>query len=271
MFPKYEFRDAPIYAALRKHQGNYPGRFHKHLEIMVVIHSSIRVTIDGNTYILHPGDLYVAFPNILHAIESADAETIVVLVDFEKFQNFHDILQYNYPQCPVLRAGGYPSTVIDSMKRMAELNASNVPYVQETLAGYGNAVLGELLGCLQLQKRDMDGTLLQQLQLYILQNYTKSISLDDIAHELGYSKFHISRVVSQLFGCNFRSLINSFRISLAQNLLLTTGDSIGQIATICGFKSHSSFNRVFLLQTGITPNEYRRNTESVPEKPALYE
>ena len=117
----------------------------------------------------------------------------------------------------------------------------------------------------------MDGTLLQQLQFYILQNYTRQITLDDVAQALGYSKFYISRIITNLFGCNFRTLINSYRISLAQNLLVTTNKTIGQIALSCGFKSQSAFNRIFLQQTDITPNQYRKQTEQIPEKPVLYE
>ena len=88
MFPKYEYRNYPIYVGYRKHQGNYPARFHKHLEAMLVKSSQVKATIDGASYLLQPGDLYIAFPNVLHAVEAYDAEALVMIVDFENNKAF---------------------------------------------------------------------------------------------------------------------------------------------------------------------------------------
>lgn len=227
--------------------------------------SHIRSEYETNT-----GDLYIAFPNLLHAIEARNAHAMVLLVDFEKCQAFHDILLHNAPENPVLRKGDYPEWVLRTMERMTALAKENGPYQQETLAGYTNAVLSELLGLLTLVPRNMDGPLIQQLQFYILDNYTREITLESAAQELGYSKFYISRLLKDLFGCNFRALINGYRIDLAQNLLLTEDRSIGQIARECGFKSQSAFNRTFIQQTGMTPKEYRQQTDLNPEKPGLH-
>lgn len=269
MFPKYEYRNYPIYVGERKHQGSYPARFHKHLEAMLVKSSQVKVTIDTTVYTLHPGDLYVAFPNVLHAIEADDAEATVIIVDFEKYPAFHDVLLHNRPEPPVLRAGEYDPVIRDIFRRMVQLTGQESPYTRDALAGYANALLGEMLNNLQLVERSTNSGLLQELIFYILQNYTKPITLEHAAQALGYSKFYISRAISGLFGSNFRALINSYRVSMAQNLLITTDLPIGQIATQCGFQNQSAFNRIFLEQTGITPGGYRRQTLTPPERPSV--
>lgn len=271
MFPEYEHRDQPIYARIHGRQGNYPARFHKHVEILLVVSSSIRLTIQGNTYTLEPGDLYIAFPNLLHGLEADNARAMVLLVDFEKCPAFHDVLLHSSPEIPVLRKGQYPEAVLQTIERMIQLAKDDTPYTQETLVGYANAVLGELLGQLKLNPRNMDGSLVQKLQFFILEHYTQDISLERAAQELGYSKFYISRSISDLFGCNFRNLINSYRIALAQNLLLSGNQSVGQVARECGFKSQSAFNRTFMQLTGLSPKEYRRQSTLTPEKPTLYQ
>lgn len=270
MFPKYEYRNYPIYVGERKHQGSYPARFHKHLETMLVRSSQVRVTIDGAAYTLHPGDLYIAFPNVLHAIEATDAEAIVMIADFEKYPAFHDVLLHNRPEPPVLRAGEYHPAILDILQRMVQLTTQQSPYKQEALAGYANALLGELLGCLTLTERSTDSSLLQQLIFFILQNYTKPITLDNAAQALGYSKFYISRAIGGLFGCNFPTLINSYRIGMAQNLLVSTDLPVGQIAKDCGFRNQSAFNRIFLVQAGLTPGQYRQQVTQPPEMPGVY-
>lgn len=270
MFPKYEYRNYPTYVGERKHQGSYPARFHKHLEAMLVKSSQVKVTIDGTAYILQPGDLYVAFPNVLHAIEAYEAEALMMIVDFEKYPAFHDVLLHNRPEPPVLRAGEYDPVILDIFQRMVQLITQDSPYRQEALAGYANALLGELLNNLQLVERSTDSSLLQEMIFYILQNYTKPITLEHAAQSLGYSKFYISRTISGLFGCNFRSLINSYRVSMAQNLLVTTDQPVGQIAKACGFQNQSAFNRIFLDQVGIAPGQYRKQAVAMPEMPAVY-
>ena len=270
MFPEYEHREQPIYAKMHTHQCNYPARFHKHIEILIVQNTTLRLTVQGRAYELMPGDLYIIFPNILHTIEASNAEAMVMLVDFEKCPAFQELLLHTCPEIPVLRKGAYPESVLYTMNRAIELAKADVPYRQETLAGYANGMLGELLAQLKLIPRNMDAPLIQQLQFYILEHYTQDISLEHIARELGYSKYYISRLIGDLFGCNFRTLINAYRIALAQNLLVSGDQSIGQIALDCGYKSQSAFNRTFMLQTGLTPKEYRHKTAQPPQKPALH-
>ena len=93
----------------------------------------------------------------------------------------------------------------------------------------------------------------------IMENYAEELTLEELARRLGYSKFHLSRVVSDTFHCNFRTLLNSYRISAAEELLRSTRKTVLDIAYATGFQNQSSFNRVFLKITGMTPNQFRNS------------
>lgn len=272
MYPKYEYRNSPIQVVYwKKHLYSYPARFHKHFETLLVKSDSAVVHIDGKTYTLYPGDVYVVFPNVLHSVEGSNATACGVVVDFEIYQAFHDVLVHNVPDPPILRKGEFPDAVYTILERMEELECKkDPPFKQNILAGYASALLGELMGSLNLVKRNMDDGLLQRLILYFLHNYTHDVTLEDVARELNYSKYYISRIVSNTFGCNFRTLINTYRISMAQNLLVATGKSVSEIALECGFKNQSSFNRIFLKHCNVTPGEYRKKMGPAPEKPVLH-
>ena len=270
MFPKYEYRNCSINVSRRTNQGSYPGRFHKHLEVMVVCSAQIRVTIDTQSYLLQPGDLYVVFPNVLHAIEAEGAEVVAMIVDFEKYPAFQDVLLHHYPEIPVLRKGEFHPIVYDILNRMVSLKSQDISHRTDTLEGYANALLGELLSTMKLTKRSSDSSLLQKLIFYIMQNYTSDITLDRIAQSLGYSKYYISREIRLLFGCNLCTLINSYRLSMAQNLLLSGDAPISKIAADCGFRNQSAFNRLFLKQIGMTPGKYRKEGSQAPEMPVVY-
>ena len=140
----------------------------------------------------------------------------------------------------------------------------------DILLSYANALLCELLQQLTLQPRESDNDLVQKLVVYLLDNYTNDISLDDLADDLGYSKYYISRSICHTFGCNFRNLVNSYRIAMAQNLILSTKQHISQIAFACGFNNQSSFNRIFLAQCGMTPIAYRKSNAKTVTEPHLY-
>ena len=173
MFPQYEYRNASIYVKARPMDQSYPARFHKHLEAVVVKTNTLGVMIDGKNYVLDPGDVYVAFPNVLHSLEAGEADVVVAVVDFELYQAFHDILVHNTPACPVLRKGEFSEAVYSLFDRMAQLAETDMPYKQNTLAGYANALLGELLAGITLVRRNVDDSLLQQLIFYFLRNYTR--------------------------------------------------------------------------------------------------
>ena len=63
---------------------------------------------------------------------------------------------------------------------------------------------------------------------------------------------------------NMVAYLNQYRIVQAQRLLLTTNDSVAEIATACGFGSLSRFYAVFKQIRNLSPNRFRR-TFSIPK------
>lgn len=104
-----------------------------------------------------------------------------------------------------------------------------------------------------------DEELTIKLLYYIQQNYDKTISLKQIAGEMGYNYTYLSNVFNKIFGCGFSKFVNRFRCNNAAELLRTTNQSMVQISNICGFESIRSFNEQFKLDYGVTPTEYRAN------------
>lgn len=271
MFPRYELRTSAIYVNPQKRINAYPMRFHKQVEIMWVKENNLNVSIDGNDYTLNSGDIYIVFPNILHSVGSAEARTLTIIADDDFFISYHDTLSRFKPEVPVLRKGEFPDIVYTMLLRIEKIRNAKFPQRGNMLSGYISAVLGELINNMKLTERTADGDLVQLLILYLLENYTKDITLDDVARDLSYNKYYISHIISEIFKCNFRLLVNSYRISMAQNLLLSSSKTISEIAYECGFKNQSSFNRIFLKHCGVTPSDFRRVPDEIPEKPTVYE
>src|SRR5215471_1184900 len=83
------------------------------------------------------------------------------------------------------------------------------------------------------------------------------VSLKTLARRAGLSPFHLQRVFSNEVGETPKQLTLRLRLSRAAVLLLTTSDSILDVALACGFQSHEVFTRAFRKRFGMTPRAYR--------------
>ena len=92
---------------------------------------------------------------------------------------------------------------------------------------------------------------------YINRHYQEALSLEEVAEFSGFSKFHFTRIFKQCMNMTFYEYLNQKRISRAEELLSTTGESVTEIAMSSGFSSISAFNRTFKSIKGCSPSEHR--------------
>ncbi|QLG46793.1 tetratricopeptide repeat protein [Costertonia aggregata] len=86
------------------------------------------------------------------------------------------------------------------------------------------------------------------------------ISQTKLAQNLNMSTHHLTEVLSVSLGKNFYDFINLYRVNEAKIIIenLENHDiKMLAIAYKAGFKSKTSFNRVFKKHTGLTPSAYR--------------
>lgn len=95
--------------------------------------------------------------------------------------------------------------------------------------------------------------------LYISENFD-SVTERDAAACCGLSYNHFSASFKKAVGRSFSDYITLLRLSEAEKLLISTEQSITDIALSCGFSSTSHFISRFKAQKGITPGQLRKNT-----------
>ncbi|MCX2679279.1 tetratricopeptide repeat protein [Galbibacter sp. EGI 63066] len=87
------------------------------------------------------------------------------------------------------------------------------------------------------------------------------INQSDLASNLDMSSHHLSEVLNFCFEQNFYNFINIYRVNEARKIMKDPAYIDYKILAIgyeAGFKSKTSFNRVFKNHTGLTPSEYRK-------------
>ena len=92
---------------------------------------------------------------------------------------------------------------------------------------------------------------------YIQGNYSRKLTLCEIAEKTYVSQWHLSKLLNRHTGQSFSELLNRVRIEKARELLTDPALRIGDISEAVGFLDVAHFSRVFKKQMGISANEYR--------------
>jgi YesN/AraC family two-component response regulator len=98
---------------------------------------------------------------------------------------------------------------------------------------------------------------LRKAESFILENYTRKISLKEIANVAGLSPPYFSTIFKEEMGENLSKYLNRLRVEKASRLLLETDMSLSEIAARCCFEDQSWFSKIFKAFTGISPGKYR--------------
>ena len=92
----------------------------------------------------------------------------------------------------------------------------------------------------------------------IRNDYSKPLTLDDLAEEAQLNKQYFCRAFRQATGKAPIDYLNYYRIECAAEQLSLSYVSITEIALSCGFNDLSYFNRLFKRSKGVTPSNYRK-------------
>lgn len=253
---QYEAPRPDIYAISVSNSSGWPPRFHTNLELELVLDGFTEVSVCGRSIRLEPGDIYVVFPNLLHSVITQSGHKTLLMVHPSIIPAFRKLISENQPIFPVIKAVDVPDVVPPLLSRCMELY--NTKDNMTALQAHVNSILSELLPKLSLVPRTSTDDAAQRIAEFIMANYAQNISIIQMSKALGYSQYYVSRVISRTFGCNFRTLVNNYRIHAAQEMLLHTQKNVSQILYDCGFQTQSAFNRAFLLCCGMTPTQCRR-------------
>jgi len=105
-----------------------------------------------------------------------------------------------------------------------------------------------------------DGLTFQQdraVRDYIHQHLGESITLDDLASEVGLSRFHFARRFRTTAGSPPHDFVLQQRVARARTLLERTNTPLLGIALACGFADQPHLTREFKKRVGVTPGRYR--------------
>lgn len=105
--------------------------------------------------------------------------------------------------------------------------------------------------------------IIQHALTYINLNIVSSLSVKEVAAEIGISPDYLTRLFKKELGSPVITYINNTRIQSSIKLLNTTDLSIQEIGELVGLSDTSYFDKLFKKYIGMSPKQYRdsiRNT-----------
>lgn len=91
------------------------------------------------------------------------------------------------------------------------------------------------------------------------------LTLQSLSEMLSVQPHHLSQVMNEKLNMSFFDFVNSYRVNEAKHLLISPDKShltVLAIAGEAGFNSKSAFNTAFKKFTGLTPTEFKRQTNA---------
>lgn len=99
---------------------------------------------------------------------------------------------------------------------------------------------------------------IEEVRKYIADNIgNEDLDVRSVAEHVYLNKDYLSRLFKARYNTSVKNYIVTTRINLASELLVNSSLSVSKIAMSCGYSHMAHFSKMFKLETGLTPNEYR--------------
>lgn len=105
----------------------------------------------------------------------------------------------------------------------------------------------------------MKQEIIEEIKVWIDQNITVALKVEDVAKISGYSRWHLQREFMKFTDKSLSRYILDRKLYFAAIDLVSRYETILTISLRYGFESHQSFTRVFTRRYKTPPSVYRRN------------
>ena len=94
-----------------------------------------------------------------------------------------------------------------------------------------------------------------------IQNDYKNVTLETLSESFHLSKPYLSKYIREKAGVTFQEVVKKERMKKARTLLRETNQTVEAVAAEVGYENVEHFNRLFKKSYGITPVQYRKQSQ----------
>jgi AraC-like DNA-binding protein len=281
--PSLGYEPEGSYGHVRFLEHGYPNplvrwHYHEEYELHLIVATSGKVFVGDYIGQFQPGHLVLTGPRLPHNwISTNMPEGGVALRDM--------VLQF--PAAPIQQAAtlipelaevlpllerarhgieffGLSEVAHESCSRIKQLHGlQRFAAFTEFLSELVRCNDYRLLSTVQLQSYDDDAALarISSIVDHLTHHYSDDFSMTDLCKQIGMTESSFSRYFRRATGNTFTDFVNRLRINRACQLLMETDRYISNVCYDVGYNNVANFNRRFREVKGMTPKEFRKQTE----------
>lgn len=252
---------------------DYPMHWHPAIEIVMPVENDYTMHFTNSQIHLREGDICIICPGCIHSITAPETGRRIIFqpntTNLRFMRDIDVLISFLSPYAVIT-----PEDNPQIYQRLAELLVVIRDEYMEAAPFSEVSIYSKVLEFLSLVGRNIslnennpeeynpatrEEYALRFMEIcdYINEHCSEELKLNEIANMSGFSKFYFERLFKQFTGTTFYKYVNQKRIAKAQELLIEPGNSVTDVALNCGFTSISSFIRMFKLQKGCTPTEFK--------------
>ncbi len=257
---------------------SYPLHFHSEYEIIYIKEGTGTRFLGNSITKFQAGDILLIGSNLPHFMKSDEAYHLGnvdlrvkgTIIQFEKEFMYYAV--NHYPHFMKIK------NLFQESQRGIYFAAANFPKLQDLIEKIPlENGLNQLMLFLEILKEMSetenrqtisttdfvnetiyDTARIDKIMSFLNKNYTRHISLEEIASFAAMNASAFCRYFKSKTGKSFKNYILDMRIGYACKLLLMEDISISQLSSQCGFETISHFNKTFKKNTGYVPSQYRK-------------
>lgn len=254
---------------VNKNYPRYEMPFHWHVEyeMIIVKKGRLKLILDGKSFYVNEGESAFISGGVVHGGIPEECEYYCIVFDLASL--FKDVALCSKSVAIFLTNADCFTGVYGAERKQSAIMREILYSMQNRDNGYDLNVIGllwKLLGAFVSEPVISEGEQINKSQRqklkdvlsYIRKNIDKNITLEELAQVSGMSPRYFCRVFKSMTGRTPIEYVNYYRIETASQMLITTGESVTDIALNCGFNDMSYFSKMFKKLKGISPSKFRQ-------------
>ncbi len=243
--------------------GTYKTHTHPYYQLNHILRGEYEFTIDGKTFTASVGDTILIQMNSAHKITLNSNETgyyfeVKFTTFTKKDKEICDDIDILVPK------DNFSKTLFNEI---FDENENLTSLSEDIMVAYLYAILFKLSA---RSRREKDipskyielaaySTPVRDTIRFLEDNYSKQLTLDDIAMQTTVIKNYLCRRFKQETSVTIFECLMIIRVRKALELLSFTNMTLAQISQATGFINLTHFNRVFTKHVMIPPGQYRKH------------
>ncbi|WP_312699152.1 AraC family transcriptional regulator [Sedimentibacter sp.] len=249
-FEKREFNDSNV--VIDRRTNPFCGG------LIISLMGNAHVTLNGTEYMINPGIIVHAGPNMRVCIKNSDDKPWRLAV-------IHYRIPENEMSCMTFFGSHFSFAIGENIKIpdliqqlfLSQSSPGSLALFKTKLL-FTN-LLGEFFDSAKRQLTDNNSKLTETVMEYIRQNHAEQISISQTASYFGLDRRRLAALFKHHVGMTPSNYLIECRILKAKELLQSCSLPVKQVAECVGYSDSLYFSKAFKKITGISPSEFRES------------